>query len=62
MRKFLERDIPQQGFSIEHVISVFETRDAYFRATHAGTELDLLMMTKGRCYGKIILTVNTTMW
>lgn len=48
MRKFLERDIPQQGFSIEHVISVFETRDAYFRATHAGTELDLLMMTKGR--------------
>jgi hypothetical protein len=40
-----------EGFAIEHVISVFETRDAYFWATHAGAELDLLLMTRGRRYG-----------
>lgn len=40
-----------EGFAIEHVISVFETRDAYFWATHAGAELDLLVMTAGRRYG-----------
>jgi hypothetical protein len=40
-----------ESFAIEHVISVFETRDAYFWATHAGAELDLLVMTSGRRYG-----------
>ena len=40
-----------EGFAIEHVISTFETRDAYFWATHAGAELDLLVMTAGRRYG-----------
>jgi predicted AAA+ superfamily ATPase len=40
-----------EGFVIEHVISVFETRDAYFWSTHAGAELDLLVMTRGRRYG-----------
>jgi predicted AAA+ superfamily ATPase len=40
-----------EGFAIEHVISVFETRDAYFWATHAGAELDLLVITAGRRYG-----------
>ena len=40
-----------EGFAIEHVIGAFETRDAYFWATHAGAELDLLVMTAGRRYG-----------
>ena len=40
-----------EGFAIEHVINAFETRDAYFWATHAGAELDLLVMTAGRRYG-----------
>jgi predicted AAA+ superfamily ATPase len=40
-----------EGFAIEHVISAFETRDAYFWATHAGAELDLLVMKEGRRIG-----------
>ena len=40
-----------EGFALEHVISVHETRDAYFWATHAGAELDLLIMAKGKRYG-----------
>jgi hypothetical protein len=40
-----------EGFALEHVIAAFETRDAYFWATHAGAELDLLVMAKGRRLG-----------
>jgi predicted AAA+ superfamily ATPase len=40
-----------EGFAIEHVISAFETRDAYFWATHAGAELDLMVSIKGKRYG-----------
>jgi len=40
-----------EGFAVEHVISAFETRDAYFWATHAGAELDLMVNIKGKRYG-----------
>jgi predicted AAA+ superfamily ATPase len=40
-----------EGFALEHVISTLDTRDGYFWATHAGAELDLLVMYKGRRYG-----------
>jgi predicted AAA+ superfamily ATPase len=36
---------------LEHVIGSFRTRDAYFWATHAGAELDLLVMVEGKRYG-----------
>ena len=40
-----------EGFALEHVIAAFGTRDAYFWATHAGAELDLLVMAQGRRLG-----------
>ena len=40
-----------EGFALEHVIGALETRNAYFWATHAGTELDLFVMVKGKRYG-----------
>ena len=40
-----------EGFALEHVIHVFRTRDAYFWATHAGAELDLMVMVRGKRYG-----------
>lgn len=40
-----------EGFSLEYVIGVLETRDTYFWATHAGAELDLLVMAAGKRYG-----------
>jgi predicted AAA+ superfamily ATPase len=40
-----------EGFAIEQVITAFDTRDAYFWATHAGAELDLMIMARGRRYG-----------
>ncbi len=40
-----------EGFVLEHVIGALETRDAYFWATHAGAELDLLVLVKGKRYG-----------
>jgi len=40
-----------EGFALEHVIGSFKTRDAYFWATHAGAELDLLVMVEGKRYG-----------
>ena len=40
-----------EGFALEHVIAAFETRDAYFWATHAGAELDMLVMAQGRRFG-----------
>jgi predicted AAA+ superfamily ATPase len=40
-----------EGFALEHVIHVFRTRDAYFWATHAGAELDLMVMIAGKRFG-----------
>ena len=40
-----------EGFALEQVIGTIATRDAYFWATHAGAELDLLVMTGGKRYG-----------
>ena len=40
-----------EGFALEHVIRVFRTRDAYFWATHAGAELDLMVTIAGRRHG-----------
>ncbi len=40
-----------EGFAVEQVTAAFETGGAYFWATHAGAELDLLIMQGGRTYG-----------
>jgi hypothetical protein len=40
-----------EGFALEQVIGMLETRDAYFWATHAGAELDLLVTLRGKRYG-----------
>ncbi len=40
-----------EGFALEHVIHAFRTRDAYFWATHAGAELDLMLTIGGKRYG-----------
>jgi hypothetical protein len=40
-----------EGFALEHVINVFRTRDVYFWATHAGAELDLMLMIAGKRHG-----------
>jgi len=40
-----------EGFALEQVIGVLDTRDAYFWATHAGAELDLLVRLGGKSYG-----------
>ncbi|MBI4830978.1 MAG: ATP-binding protein [Candidatus Lindowbacteria bacterium] len=40
-----------EGFGVEQVIGAFESRDAYFWATHAGAELDLFLRFKGKHYG-----------
>jgi predicted AAA+ superfamily ATPase len=40
-----------EGFALEELLAAFQTRDAYFWATHAGAELDLLVLVAGRRYG-----------
>lgn len=40
-----------EGFALEHVIHAFQTRDAYFWATHAGAELDLMVTVAGKRHG-----------
>jgi len=40
-----------EGFALEEVIGALDTRDAYFWATHAGAELDLLVRFGGKHYG-----------
>jgi uncharacterized protein len=40
-----------EGIVLEHVIGLFRTRDAYFWATHAGAELDLLVTISGKRHG-----------
>ena len=40
-----------EGFAVEQVLAAFGDSDAYFWATHAGAELDLLLRHRGRRYG-----------
>ncbi len=40
-----------EGFALEQVVSLLDTRDAYFWATHGGAELDLLLVLGGKRYG-----------
>ncbi len=40
-----------EGFALEQVIAALQTRDAYFWATYAGAELDLLVRAGGKHYG-----------
>jgi predicted AAA+ superfamily ATPase len=40
-----------EGFALEQVLSVTGADQAYFWGTHAGAELDLLLMRHGRRYG-----------
>ena len=40
-----------EGFAIEQIIRLLDTRDAYFWATHGGAELDLLVLAGGKNYG-----------
>jgi predicted AAA+ superfamily ATPase len=40
-----------EGFALEQVLALLETRDTYFWATHSGAELDLLVMIGGKRHG-----------
>ena len=40
-----------EGFVVEQLIAQLATRDAYFWATHAGAELDLMVMRGGKRHG-----------
>jgi len=40
-----------ESFALEHIIRVYRTRDAYFWATHAGAELDLMISIGGKRHG-----------
>lgn len=40
-----------EGFALEQVLSILDTGDAYFWATHSGAELDLLLTIGGRRIG-----------
>ena len=40
-----------EGFAIEQVLALTERQDAYFWATHAGAELDLLIFKNGKRLG-----------
>jgi len=40
-----------EGYALEEVLKALQPDDAYFWATHAGAELDLLMFKNGRRFG-----------
>lgn len=40
-----------EGFALEQMLTAIATRDAYFWKAHAGPELDLLVMERGRRFG-----------
>lgn len=40
-----------EGFAVEQIIGLLNTRDAYFWATHGGAELDLMVRVRGKHYG-----------
>ncbi|MDD5599137.1 MAG: DUF4143 domain-containing protein, partial [Victivallaceae bacterium] len=40
-----------EGFVVEQIFSLTDSRDIYFWATHAGAELDILLFKHGKRYG-----------
>ena len=40
-----------EGYAIEQILTIAGTRDAYFRATYTGAELDLLIFRNGQRLG-----------
>ena len=40
-----------EGFALEQVLEAAGTRQAFFWGTHAGAELDLMLMRGGKRYG-----------
>ena len=40
-----------EGFALEQVLSIAGAEQAFFWGTHAGAELDLLLIRRGRRYG-----------
>ena len=40
-----------EGFALEQVLRLIEPDEAYFWATYAGAELDLLIFKNGKRYG-----------
>ena len=40
-----------EGFAIEQILTILDTRSAYFWATHGGAELDLMVTVRGKRYG-----------
>lgn len=40
-----------EGFALEQVLSVADSRQAFFWGTHSGAELDLMLMLGGKRYG-----------
>lgn len=40
-----------EGFALEQVLEAIKPQEAYFWATHAGAELDLLIFRKDKCIG-----------
>jgi hypothetical protein len=40
-----------EGFAVEQIIGLLNTRDAYFWGTHGGAELDLMVRVRGKHYG-----------
>ncbi len=40
-----------EGFAVEEILGLLETRDAYFWGTHAGAEIDLFVIHRGRRLG-----------
>jgi uncharacterized protein len=40
-----------EGFALEEVLRIVDSRDAYFWATHNGAELDLFVLARGKRYG-----------
>jgi predicted AAA+ superfamily ATPase len=40
-----------EGFALEQILSRIGERDAYFWATHAGAELDLVVIRRGKRWG-----------
>jgi len=40
-----------EGFAIEQLLASWETRDAFYWATHSGAELDLMVLSRGKRHG-----------
>lgn len=40
-----------EGFALEQTLTLLETNEAYYWATHSGAELDLVFTAGGKRYG-----------